>query len=212
MTVQNCSQGEGAPSTCLSKGGTALGAPSQLPRRLSDLPVEGGSAKRMGRPSKKLYKHKLSVTLLFKGPIVDSPGNSYTAERAGQGSGSLPASPVHCYGRIYGSGSQGTPGLHSGSGALKVAAASFYYLERGFQLSRRSCEQKLNGDAEWNNVAQCRTAGQVLACLEEQGPEGGRAEVVSACWSPRWRCGEGPRSSASDTTAQQHSNVTVEDA
>lgn len=49
------------------------------------MPVKGGSAKEMGPPSKKLYKRKLFVSLLFKGLILDSPGNSYSAEKAGAG-------------------------------------------------------------------------------------------------------------------------------
>lgn len=46
-----------------------------------DLPIEGGSAKEMGPPSEKLYGHKLLVSLLFKVLILNSLGNSYTAEQ-----------------------------------------------------------------------------------------------------------------------------------
>lgn len=60
--------------------------------------------------------------------------------------------------------------------------ASHYYLEGGFQLGRRSREQKLDNDAEWNEVPQGRTAGHVLARLEEQWSERGRSRVTSH-WS-----------------------------
>ena len=50
----------------------------------------------------------------------------------------------------------------------KMILASPSYLEGGFQLRGCSCEQKLNNDAEWNYVPQCRAAGHVFTCLEEQ--------------------------------------------
>lgn len=50
----------------------------------------------------------------------------------------------------------------------KRILASAPYLEGGFQLRGCSCEQKLNNDAEWNYVPQCRAAGHMFTCLEEQ--------------------------------------------
>lgn len=57
--------------------------------------------------------------------------------------------------------------------------ASHYYLEGGLQLSGRSREQKLNNDAEWNEVPQGRTAGHMFARLEEEWSERGRSRVTS---------------------------------
>lgn len=51
----------------------------------------------------------------------------------------------------------------------KRVLALLYYLKRGFQLRGCSGEQKLNNDAEWNNIPQCRTSGHMFILLEDQG-------------------------------------------
>lgn len=139
-----------------------------------------GQQGKWGLHQKKLYKCKLFVSLLFKGLILDSPGNSYSAEKAGAGQWEfsfLNDSLLNRNPRL----SKKDKGVGLCGHTPKRVVASRYYLEGGFQLSRCSREQELNSDAERNNVPQCGATGQVFTGLEEQWSKERKSRRYRAC-------------------------------
>lgn len=77
----------------------------------------------------------------------------------------------------------GAPALQTEEGGL-VGGLWLYYLKRGFQLSVCSGKQKLNNDAERNNVPQGGATGHVLARLEEQGSKGRKSNSYPTLFNP----------------------------